>query len=106
MTEFRIEIPDAALRDLRDRLERTRWPEAETVEDWSQGVPLAYLQELCRYWAEQYDWRATEARLNAIPQFRTELDGLGIHFLHVRSSQPDALPLVITHGCLARSWSS
>ena len=98
LTEFRIEIPDAALRDLRERLERTRWPEAETVEDWSQGVPLAYLRELCRYWAEQYDWRATEARLNALPQFRTEINGLGIHFLHVRSPHADALPLVITHG--------
>jgi epoxide hydrolase len=98
MTEFRIEIPDAALHDLRERLERTRWPEAETVENWSQGVPLAYLQELCRYWAELYDWRATEARLNALPQFRTEIDGLGIHFLHVLSPHADALPLVITHG--------
>jgi pimeloyl-ACP methyl ester carboxylesterase len=95
---FRIEIPDDQLRDLRERLERTRWPERETVEDWSQGVPLAYLKELCSYWADGYDWRATEARLNAFPQFRTELDGLGIHFLHVRSPHPDALPLVISHG--------
>jgi pimeloyl-ACP methyl ester carboxylesterase len=98
MTEFRLEIAEAALRDLRERLEQTRWPEAETVDDWSQGLPLAYLQELCRYWADHYDWRATEARLNALPQFRTEIDGLGIHFLHVRSPHPDALPLVITHG--------
>jgi epoxide hydrolase len=96
--EFRIEIAEAQLRDLRERLERTRWPDAETVEDWSQGVPLAYMQELIAYWAEGYDWRATEARLNAVPQFRTELDGLGIHFLHVRSPCPGALPLVITHG--------
>jgi epoxide hydrolase len=95
---FRIEIPEADLRDLRERLGRTRWPEAETVEDWSQGVPLAYLRELCGYWADRYDWRATEARLNALPQFRTEIDGLGIHFIHVRSPHPDALPLVITHG--------
>jgi epoxide hydrolase len=72
--------------------------ERETVEDWSQGVPLAYLQELCRYWAGEYDWRATETRLNALPQFRTEFDGLGIHFIHVRSPHLDALPLVITHG--------
>jgi epoxide hydrolase len=98
VTEFRVEVPDAALRDLRERLERTRWPEPETVDDWSQGVPRAYLQELCHYWAERYDWRATEARLNAHPQFRTEIDGLGIHFVHVRSSHADALPLVITHG--------
>jgi len=98
VTPFRIEVPEADLRDLRDRLRRTRWPEAETVADWSQGVPLAYLRELCRYWADGYDWRVTEARLNALPQFRTELDGLGIHFLHVRSPHPDALPLVMTHG--------
>jgi pimeloyl-ACP methyl ester carboxylesterase len=98
VTPYRMEVPEAALRDLRERLLRTRWPERETVEDWSQGVPLAYLQELCRYWAERYDWRATEARLNALPQFRTEIDGLGIHFLHIRSPHPDALPIVITHG--------
>jgi epoxide hydrolase len=98
VTPFRIEIPEADLRDLRERLERTRWPEAETVDDWSQGVPLAYLRDLCRYWATGYDWRATEARLNALPQFRTEIDGLGIHFLHVRSPHPDALPLVVTNG--------
>ncbi|WP_232661509.1 epoxide hydrolase family protein [Pseudonocardia sp. TRM90224] len=95
---FRIEIPEAELADLRARLRGTRWPEAETVDDWSQGVPLAYLQDLCGYWAEHYDWRRTEARLNAFPQFRTEIDGLGIHFLHVRSPHPDALPLVMTHG--------
>ena len=98
LTPFKIEIPDAELRDLRDRLRRTRWPEAETVDDWSQGVPLAYLRELCAYWADVYDWRATEKRLNALPQFRTEIDGLGIHFLHVRSANPDALPLILTHG--------
>ena len=95
---FRIEIPDAELDDLRRRLRNARWPERETVEDWSQGVPLAYLRELCGYWADAYDWRATEARLNALPQFRTELDGLAIHLLHVRSPHDDALPLVITHG--------
>jgi pimeloyl-ACP methyl ester carboxylesterase len=95
---FRIEVPEAALSDLRDRLARTRWPEAETVDDWSQGIPLAYVQELCDHWATKYDWRAREAALNRFPQFRTELDGLGIHFLHVRSPEPDALPLVITHG--------
>jgi pimeloyl-ACP methyl ester carboxylesterase len=95
---FRIEIEEAELRDLRKRLERTRWPEAETVDDWSQGVPLAYLRDLCGYWVDGYDWRAAEARLNALPQFRTTIDGLGIHFLHVRSPHADALPLVITHG--------
>jgi pimeloyl-ACP methyl ester carboxylesterase len=98
VTPFRIEIPEADVRDLRERLARTRWPEAETVEDWSQGVPLAYLRELCGYWATGYDWRATEARLNALPQFRTEIDGLGIHLLHVRSPHPDALPLLVTNG--------
>ena len=95
---FTIDVPDAALADLRERLRRTRWPEREPVDDWSQGVPLAYLRDLCAYWAEDYDWRATEARLNALPQFRTEIDGLGIHFLHVPSPHAAALPLVLTHG--------
>jgi pimeloyl-ACP methyl ester carboxylesterase len=95
---FRIAVPESDLADLRDRLERTRWPEAETVDDWSQGIPLAYTQELCRYWASDYDWRATEARLNAHPQFLTEIDGLDIHVMHVRSPHPGALPLVLTHG--------
>ncbi|WP_086781650.1 epoxide hydrolase family protein [Crossiella equi] len=95
---FRINVPDAELAELTDRLRRTRWPDAEPVEDWSQGVPLGYLRELCEYWATGYDWRATERRLNAIPQFRTEIDGVGIHFLHVRSPHPEALPLVLTHG--------
>jgi epoxide hydrolase len=98
VTPFQLEVPEAELDDLRERLRRTRWPEPETVPDWSQGVPLAYLQDLCRYWADGYDWRATEARLNALPQFRTELDGLAIHFIHARSPHPDALPLIITHG--------
>jgi epoxide hydrolase len=98
VTPFRIEVPDAELRDLRERLERTRWPEPEPVDDWSQGVPLAYLQGLCDYWAHDYDWRATEAQLNELPQFRTEIGGLGIHFIHVRSEHPDAMPLVVTHG--------
>jgi len=95
---FRIEVPDAELDDLRERLNAVRWPERETVRDWSQGVPLEYMRELCAYWAAGYDWRATEARLNALPQFRAEIDGLGIHFIHVRSPHPDALPLVMTHG--------
>ena len=85
---FRIEVPEAELDDLRARLRAARWPEPEPVDDWSQGVPLAYLRELCAWWAEEYDWRATEARLNAIPQFTTEIDGLAIHFLHVRSPHP------------------
>jgi pimeloyl-ACP methyl ester carboxylesterase len=98
VTPFRVEVAEADLDDLRQRLARTRWPEAEPVADWSQGVPRGYLRELCRYWADGYDWRATEARLNALPQFRTEIDGLGIHFLHVRSPHPGALPLLLTHG--------
>jgi len=95
---FRIAVPEAELDDLRERLRRSRWPERETVDDWSQGVPLAYLEELCDHWASAYDWRATEARLNALPQFRTEIDGLGIHFVHVRSQHPNAIPLVMSHG--------
>jgi epoxide hydrolase len=98
VTPFRIEVPESELRDLRERLRRTRWPERETVGDWSQGVPLAYVRELCRHWADGYDWRASEKRLNALPQFRTEIDGLGIHFVHLRSPRPEALPLVVTHG--------
>jgi epoxide hydrolase len=95
---FRIEVPDAELDDLRERLNAARWPERETVDDWSQGVPLEYIKELCAYWAAGYDWRATEARLNARLQLRTEIDGLGIHLLHVRSPHAEALPLVMTHG--------
>jgi epoxide hydrolase len=98
MRPFRVEVPDAELAELADRLRRTRWPERETVPDWSQGVPLAYLQDVCAYWADGYDWRRAEARLNALPQFRTTLDGLGIHFLHVRSPHPGALPLLLTSG--------
>jgi hypothetical protein len=95
---FRIDVPGTELADLRRRLRQTRWPEREPVADWSQGVPLAYRRELCEYWAEAYDWRFTEARLNAWPQFRAGVDGLPIHFIHVRSARPDALPLIITHG--------
>ncbi|SFP04695.1 Pimeloyl-ACP methyl ester carboxylesterase [Amycolatopsis arida] len=95
---FRVEVPDAELADLRERLARTRWPEPEPVDGWSQGVPLDYLRDLCDHWARRYDWRRVEARLNALPQFRTELDGLGIHLVHVRSPEPDALPLVVTNG--------
>jgi epoxide hydrolase len=95
---FHIDIPNADLLDLRERLARTRWPDSETVGDWSQGVPLDYLRELCRYWASEYDWRASEARLNALPQFRTQIDGLGIHFIHLRSPHPDAFPLMLLNG--------
>jgi epoxide hydrolase len=98
VTPYRIDVPEADLADLRDRLRRTRWPERETVDDWSQGVPLGYLRGLCDYWAGGYDWRALESRLNAIPQLRVEIGGLGIHVLHARSPHPDALPLVLTHG--------
>ena len=95
---FRIQVSDDALDDLRRRLRATRWPERECVDDWSQGTPLSYVQDVCTYWAEKYDWRERERRLNAFPQFRTNIDGLGIHFYHVRSKHPDALPIVITHG--------
>jgi pimeloyl-ACP methyl ester carboxylesterase len=98
VTEFRLDVAQTELDDLQTRLRNTRWPERETVDDWAQGVPLAYLRDLCAYWADEYDWRNTEARLNALPQFRTTIDGLGIHFAHVRSPHADALPLVITHG--------
>jgi pimeloyl-ACP methyl ester carboxylesterase len=95
---FRIDIPDEDLADLRRRVLATRWPDRETVMDQSQGVPLAKLRELVRYWGTDYDWRKVEARLNALPQFMTTIDGLDIHFIHVRSRHPNALPLVITHG--------
>ena len=95
---FTIETPEADLEDLRARITATRWPEEETVADDSQGVPLATMQKLARYWATDYDWRRCEAELNALPQFITELDGLDIHFIHVRSPHEDALPLVINHG--------
>jgi pimeloyl-ACP methyl ester carboxylesterase len=98
VTPFRIEASDEALDDLRRRLRATRWPDAECVDDWSQGTPLSYVQDVCAYWAEKYDWRERERRLNTFPQFRTHLEGLGIHFYHVRSKHPDALPLVMTHG--------
>jgi pimeloyl-ACP methyl ester carboxylesterase len=98
ITPFRIEASDAELDELRRRLQATRWPEPEPVDDWSQGIPLAYVQEVCAYWAEKYDWRAREARLNDFPQFKTRLQELDIHFVHVRSPHEDALPLVISHG--------
>jgi pimeloyl-ACP methyl ester carboxylesterase len=95
---FRVDIPEDELTDLRRRVAATRWPEKETVTDQSQGVPLATIQALARYWATDYDWRTCEARLKALPQFITEIDGLDIHFIHVRSQHEDALPLVVNHG--------
>jgi pimeloyl-ACP methyl ester carboxylesterase len=98
ITPFRLSVPEAELTDLRARLDRTRWPEKETVGDWSQGSPLDRVQALCAYWRTSYDWRRCEARLNALGQFRTHIDGLDIHFLHVASPHPRAMPLLITHG--------
>ncbi|MGV0812213.1 epoxide hydrolase family protein [Mycolicibacterium boenickei] len=95
---FRIAIPDADLDDLKTRLARTRWPEAECVDDWTQGIPLSYTRDLADYWASEYDWRARETALNRFDQYTTEIDGLDIHFIHQRSSREDAFPLVITHG--------
>jgi epoxide hydrolase len=98
VTPFRVEIPQSDLDDLQQRLARTRWPQASPGAGWSRGVPLDYLQALVAYWAGGYDWRAQEARLNAVPQFTTGIDGQTVHFLHVRSPEPDALPLILTHG--------
>ena len=95
---FRLAVPEAELTELRRRIAATRWPEKETVADTSQGVPLAPLQNLARYWATDYDWRKCEAKLNALPQFLTEIDGLDIHFIHVRSKHKGALPVVVSHG--------
>jgi pimeloyl-ACP methyl ester carboxylesterase len=95
---FTIEIPRADLEDLRSRIAATRWPEKETVDDQSQGVPLATMQAVARYWHDKYDWRKCEERLNAVPQFVTEIDGLDIHFVHVRSQHENALPLIVCHG--------
>jgi hypothetical protein len=96
--QFNIDVPQAELDELRRRINATRWPERETVTDDSQGVPLAMMQELARYWATDYDWRKCEAKLNALPQFLTEIDGLDIHFIHVRSKHENALPMIVTHG--------
>ncbi|MGH3586776.1 MAG: epoxide hydrolase family protein, partial [Pseudonocardia sp.] len=103
MREFHLAVPERELDDLRDRLARTRWPDAATSGGWTQGVPLDYARELCGYWARQYDWRRCEAEINALPQFRTGLDGGGddaveVHLLHVRSRHRGALPLLLTHG--------
>ena len=95
---FQIDVPEEDLVDLRRRIAATRWPSKELVPDRSQGVQLATLQALARYWTTDHDWRTCEAKLNALPQFTTEIDGVDVHFLHVRSPHPDALPLVMTHG--------
>ncbi len=98
ITPFSIHVDDTVIADLHRRLQNTRWPEKETVDDWSQGAPLAYVQDVCRYWREGYDWRASERRLNRFSQFTTRLDDLDIHFIHQRSPHPQAMPLLLTHG--------
>src|SRR6476646_1420912 len=95
---FQVAFPDEAVQHLRRRIAATRWPEQETVTDDSQGVPLATMQELARYWATDYDWRPCEEKLNSLPQFITKIDGLDIHFIHVRSKHENALPMIVTHG--------
>jgi pimeloyl-ACP methyl ester carboxylesterase len=98
ITPFEIRVPQRALDDLKRRLDGTRWPEHETAAGWQQGVPLRKARELVDHWRTRYDWRRAERAINAFPQYRTKLDGLGIHFIHVRSKHPDALPIVLTHG--------
>lgn len=98
MRSFRVEFPQSALDDLKTRIEATRWPDEVPGAGWTRGVPLAYIQELAEYWRTTYDWRAAEARLNEYPQFMTEIDGVNVHFMHVRSGNPDAMPILLTHG--------
>src|SRR5271163_1822046 len=95
---FQVNVPEAKIAKLRSRIDATEWPDRETVADESQGVQLATMQELARYWATDYDWRKCEAKLNSLPNFMTEIDGLDIHFIHVRSKHENALPLIVTHG--------
>jgi hypothetical protein len=95
---FHVNVPEAELTELRRRINATKWPERETVPDATQGVQLATTQALARYWATEYDWRKIEAKLNSLPNFITEIDGLDIHFIHVRSKHENALPLIVTHG--------
>src|SRR5688572_25512925 len=97
MRPFQAKVSDEALADLRRRIAATRWPTKELVKDRSQGVQLATLKELARYWATEYDWRKAEAKLNAVPQFVTKIDGADIHFIHVKSRHPNAMPLIMTH---------
>ena len=98
VTPFRIETSEEELADLKRRIQAARWPEPEPVDDWSMGIPLSYLQEVCAYWADGYDWNKRVERINQFPQFKTGIDGVDVHFLHVRSPNEDALPLVMTHG--------
>jgi hypothetical protein len=103
---FRVHFPEEALVDLRRRVSATKWPSQENVKDATQGVQFATMQKLARYWATDYDWRKIESKLNALPQFITEIDGLDIHFIHVRSKHENALPMIVTHGWPVRSSSS
>ena len=98
LAPFEVRVPEGAIDDLHHRLSRVRWPDRETVGDWSQGVPLSAARSLVDYWLHDYDWRKFETRINRFPQFRTRIDGVGIHFIHVRSPHPQALPIVLTHG--------
>ena len=98
ISPFNVQVPEEQLADLRRRIEATRWPTRELVDDRSQGVQLRTIRELARYWATEYDWRACEARLNTLPQFTTQIDGVDIHFIHVKSRHANALPLIMTHG--------
>ena len=95
---FTVAVSDSEIEDLRARLALTRWPEPEVVDDWSQGIPLVYLREVCQYWASGYDWRRCEAAINARPNLITDIDGLDIHFQHIRSAHDGALPMIVTHG--------
>ncbi|MFL5609999.1 MAG: epoxide hydrolase family protein, partial [Gemmatimonadaceae bacterium] len=95
---FEVHVPEEELTDLRRRIKATRWPEKETVADFSQGVPLATMQKLARYWTTEYDWRKVETKVNSYPNFITNIDGLDIHFIHVRSKEKNALPVIVTHG--------
>ena len=98
ISPFTIAVSDEAIADLKTRLAATRWPDRELVDDWTQGAPLAYVQGLCEYWANDYHWRRCEAAVNAQPNFMTEVDGLGVHFQHIRSPHADATPMIISHG--------
>src|SRR5262245_17119577 len=98
ITPYRIDIPQADLDDLRARLTQTRWPSEIPGQEWTRGVPVAYLRELVDYWLNSYDWRKHEAELNEFPQFTIEIDGQTIHFIHIRSANPDAVPLILSHG--------
>src|SRR3989441_7032435 len=106
VTPFKVSVPQSAIDDLKRRLASTRWPERETVGDWSEGVPLQKAQALVAYWRDKYDWRRFEARINAFPQYRTQIDGVGIHFIHMRSPQQNALPICLSPSCARASRNS